>query len=115
QLGSQFARGVFELGLTAAGIAWLDPASALLAIIAAGISVAVPRVAQPIIRERDLRLRTHGGALSRFYLDALLGLVPVRAHGAERAIRRAHGRLLGEWARAGLGLQRAAVWVEAMQ
>ena len=114
-LGSQFVRGVFELALTAAGIAWLDPTSAGLAITAAAIAVALPLAAQPVIKERDLRLRTHGGALSRFYLDALLGLVPIRAHGAERAVRRAHGELLGEWARAGLSLQSAAVWVEALQ
>jgi ATP-binding cassette subfamily B protein len=115
ELGSQLVRGVFELMLTAAAIAWIHPASAPLAIAAAGIGVAVPLIAQPAMRERDLRFRTHGGALSRFYLDGLLGLVPIRAHGAERAVRREHGRLLGEWARAGLSLQRAAVWVEAMQ
>jgi ABC-type bacteriocin/lantibiotic exporter with double-glycine peptidase domain len=115
ELGSQLVRGVFELALTAAGIAWLDPASAGLAIAAATIAVALPLAAQPVIKERDLRLRTHSGALSRFYLDALLGLVPIRAHGAEPAVRRAHGELLGEWARAGLSLQSAAVWVEAMQ
>lgn len=115
ELGSQLVRGVFELALTAAGIAWLDPASATLAIAAAAIAVVLPFAAQPVIRERDLRLRIHGGALSRFYLDALLGLMPIRAHGAEQAIRRAHGELLGEWGRAGLSLQRAAVWVEAMQ
>ena len=51
--------------------------------------------------ERDLRQRTHAGALTRFYLDALLGLIPVRAHGAERALGREHEALLVEWARAG--------------
>jgi ATP-binding cassette subfamily B protein len=115
ELGAQLVRSVFELGLTAGGIAWLDPASAPFAAAAAAVCVAFPLAAQPVVRERDLRLRTHGGALSRFYLDALLGLMPIRAHGAERAIRRAHGRLLGEWGRAGLSLQRAATWVEALQ
>lgn len=115
ELGSQILRGVFELALTTAGIAWLDPASALLAILAAGVSAIFPLAAQPVIIERDLRLRTHTGALSRFYLDALLGLMAIRAHGAERAVRGEHSRLLGEWARAGLGLQRAAVCVEALQ
>jgi ABC-type transport system involved in cytochrome bd biosynthesis fused ATPase/permease subunit len=84
-------------------------------LLAAGVSAILPLAAQPVIIERDLRLRTHTGALSRFYLDALLGLVAIRAHGAERAVRREHSRLLGEWARAGLGLQRAAVCVEALQ
>jgi ATP-binding cassette subfamily B protein len=115
ELGSQLVRGVFELALTAAAIAWIDPAGTPLAIAAAGIGVALPLITQRAIRERDLRFRTHGAALSGFYLDGLLGLVPIRTHGAERAVRRQHGRLLGEWARAGLGVQRVALWVQAVQ
>src|SRR6185436_2116343 len=34
------------------------------------------------------------------YLDALLGVIPARAHGVERALRREHERRLVEWARA---------------
>ena len=55
---------------------------------------------RPILEERDLRLRTHIGALSRFYLDALFGLVPVKTHSAERAMRRQHEAQLYEWVRA---------------
>jgi ATP-binding cassette subfamily B protein len=68
-----------------------------------------------MLTERDLRVRNHTGALSRFYLDALLGLVPVLTHRAERALRREHESLLVEWAHASFGLQRLAVWVEALQ
>jgi ABC-type multidrug transport system fused ATPase/permease subunit len=70
---------------------------------------------QPFVIERDLRVRTHAGALTRFYLDALLGLAPIRAHGAERAIRHEHESLLVEWVRSGLGLQRRVVAMEAVQ
>jgi ABC-type transport system involved in cytochrome bd biosynthesis fused ATPase/permease subunit len=68
-----------------------------------------------LLTERDLRVRNHIGALSRFYLDALLGLVPVRTHRAERALRREHENLLVEWARASFSLQRLVVLVEALQ
>src|SRR5262249_34693786 len=47
-------------------------------------------------------------------LDALLGLVAVRAYGAERAVRREHEALLVEWARAGRSLQRAVVAIEGV-
>jgi len=114
-LGSQLTRGAFELLLTVAGIAWLDPASLPLAATAAAVSLALPLMAQPILAERDLRVRSHAGALSRFYLDGLLGLVAIRAHGAERAVRREHENLLSEWARAGYGLQRSAVFIEGVQ
>jgi ATP-binding cassette subfamily B protein len=115
ELGSQLVRSVFELVLTTAGIVWVDPASAPLAMAAAAVALTMPLVVQPVIMERDLRERTIGGALSRFYLDALLGLVPIRAHGAERAVRRGHAAVLELWARAGLSLQRAVVGAEALQ
>jgi predicted double-glycine peptidase len=115
ELGGQLIRLVYEIVLTTAGIIWLDPASAPIAVLVAALAVGLPLAVQPLFVELDLRVRNHTGALSRFYLDALLGLVTVRAHGAERAVRREHEGLLVEWARAGLGLQRAVVAVEGVQ
>jgi ABC-type multidrug transport system fused ATPase/permease subunit len=114
-LGGRLLRSTFELALTTVGIAWLDPASAPLALLIAALSVGLPLAIQPVLVERNLRVRSHAAALSRFYLDALLGLIAVRAHGAERAVRREHEGLLVEWTRAGLGLQRAVIAVEAVQ
>jgi ATP-binding cassette subfamily B protein len=114
-LGGQLMRSICELALTTVGLAWLDPASTPHALLAAALAVGLPLAAQPLLAERDLRVRSHAGALSRFYLDALLGLVAVRAHGAERALRREHAGLLVEWARAGLGLQRVVVAMEGVQ
>lgn len=114
-LGAQMARAFFELTLTAIAIAWIDPASGPVAALSAGVALALPFAVQPVLRERDLRVRTHTGALGRFYLDTLLGLVTVRAHTAETAIRREHEALLVDWARAGFGLQRAVVAVEGAQ
>ncbi|MEZ4678298.1 MAG: ATP-binding cassette domain-containing protein [Caldilineaceae bacterium] len=53
-----------------------------------------------------MRVRTHTGALSRFYLDALMGLLPIRTHSAERTIRREHEMLLAAWARESFALAR---------
>jgi ATP-binding cassette subfamily B protein len=114
-LGGQLLRSTFELVLTAVGIAWLDPASAPLAGLAAALALGLPLLAQPLLKERDLRVRSHVGALGRFYLDAFLGLVAVRTHEAERAVRREHQGLLAEWARSGLGLQRVVVGAEGVQ
>lgn len=114
-LGEHFLRLVFSLALTTLGIIWLDPLSAPLAVLSAALVVALPLAAQPVLMERNLRVRNHAGGLSRFYLDALIGLFAVRAHGAERAVRREHENLLVEWARSGLGLQRAVVAVEGLQ
>jgi len=114
-LGGQLLRYVFEIVFTTGGIIWLDPLSAPIALLSALAAVAIPLVSQPLLIERDLRLRTHAGALSHFYLDALLGLVAIRTHGAQPAVRRAHSSLLAEWANAGLNLQRAVISLETIQ
>lgn len=114
-LGVQLVRAVLGLCVTTTAIAWLAPESAPLAIGAALAGVALPLVLQPKLSEQDLRLRTHAGALSRFYLDALLGLTAVRTHGAERSVRREHESLLVEWSRAGRAFQRWAAGAEALQ
>jgi ABC-type bacteriocin/lantibiotic exporter with double-glycine peptidase domain len=114
-LGGRLLRSTFELILTATGIMWLDPGGTAIAIIAAAVAVGLPLVAQPLLSERDMRLQNHAGALSRYYLDAFLGLVPLRTHRAESALRREHATLLADWARAGFGLQRLVVALEGLQ
>jgi ATP-binding cassette subfamily B protein len=113
--GARLARTCFELVFTALGIIWLDPASWPVVVLATIAGAGLPLLTNPLLIERDLRVRTHVGALGRFYLDALLGLVAIRTHGAERTVRSEHEGLLVEWARAGFGLQRMAVLVEGVQ
>jgi ATP-binding cassette subfamily B protein len=114
-LGGQLLRSVFGFALTTLAIIWLDPASGPIAILAAAVGISMPLVTQGFLAEVDLRVRTHAGALGRFYLDAMLGLIPIRAHRAEQAIRREHESLLVEWTRASLSLQRRAVAIDFIQ
>jgi ABC-type bacteriocin/lantibiotic exporter with double-glycine peptidase domain len=115
QLGIQLLGSTFQLIMTVAGIIWLDPSSAFLAILSGLAAIALPLLMQPALAERGLRVRNHVGALSRFYLDAMLGLVPVRVHGSQHALRYTHEKLLVEWGRAALGLQRIAVSLGGIQ
>ncbi len=115
ELSATFLRNAFEMTVTAAAIAWFYPAAAWPAVLTAIAALAIPILAQPALMERDLKLRSHSGALTRFYLDALLGLSAIRAHGGGRAVRGEQDSLLKEWARAGLELQRTAVTAEALQ
>ena len=115
ELGSQFIRASSTLILTAIAIAWLSPPSTSLVLVATALAVVIPLLAHPVLSERDLRVRTHAGALSRFYMDALQGLVPIRTHSAEPAVRREHEGLLVEWTRASRALQRGVVIVEGFQ
>ncbi len=115
QLGGQWLRTFFELAFTVAGITWLDPALASKAILLTSLALILPFFLQPWLSERDMRWRIHGGALSRFFLDALTGLVAIRAHGSERILRREHDHLLKEWVKAGAERGRAALLVQGMQ
>lgn len=114
-LCSALARVAMQLTLTAFGLAWLDPANAWTAAIAATIAVAIPLATVPLLAERELRQRSHAAALSRHYLDSLLGLVAARTHGAERALRQRHETTLVEWGRASLHLLRGGVVIEGVQ
>jgi ATP-binding cassette subfamily B protein len=114
-LAGQGLHAAAELVCTTAGLVWLDPSQALLVVLAVAGTQVLPLAMQPLLTERDLRVRTLTGALGRFSLDALLGLTAVRTHGAERAMQREYEGLLTEWTRAGLHLQRAVVSVEGVQ
>ena len=113
-LGILFLRTNFELLLTTAGLIWLYPGGALIALLALIATVGIWLLSQPLLIEQDLNLRTHEGALSRFYLDAMLGLTPVRTHGAEKSVRREHEGLLVEWVKASLGFYRTFTGIHAV-
>jgi ABC-type bacteriocin/lantibiotic exporter with double-glycine peptidase domain len=114
-LAVQLMQTLSELLLTCGGIILIDPRGAGLAIAATVAAVGIPVAAQPLLQERDLRVRSHAGALGGFYLDALLGLVPVRAHRAERSVQRQHEGLLVEWARAGRRRITLSICIEGAQ
>jgi ATP-binding cassette subfamily B protein len=107
-------RVTFQLVLTALGVIILDPISAPWAIAFTAVCGIIAYFSNIIQREREMRLFTHDGALSRFYLDALLGLVPVRMHGAERSMRREHETRLTEWTRASLDTWRIIVVLQGV-
>ncbi len=102
-LAAGFLRPLFETALIVAAVAWLYPASLLPAVLTAVLAAGIPLAAHPLLASRDLRWRSHAGALSRFHLDALLGWTAIRAHGAEGAMRREHGSLLARVGARGSG------------
>ncbi|MEM7182872.1 MAG: ATP-binding cassette domain-containing protein [Spirochaetota bacterium] len=103
-LASKFFQQVFQIIFTTIGILWLSPANKSLVITAVVIVTALPLILQPLLWEQDLKYRTHEGALGRFYLDALLGLIPIRTHSAAKAIRREYETLLVKWGKSALNL-----------
>jgi len=114
-LAVQALQSLADLFLTMLAIVLIAPQSAPWAAGIVLVALAIPALAQPLLNERDLRVRNHSGALHGFYLDALLGLAPIRAHRAQGAIARQHEGLLVEWARASRGLVRWSLAASSMQ
>jgi ABC-type bacteriocin/lantibiotic exporter with double-glycine peptidase domain len=90
---------VARMGLLVLGIGWLSPPLLPLALLVALLSLGVPLLAHRVQLAGELRAATQAGALARFVLDAMLGAIPIRTHGAERAVRSEHEVLLTDWAR----------------
>ncbi|AKF04314.1 Putative ABC iron siderophore transporter [Sandaracinus amylolyticus] len=114
RLGGSLLASFFGLIATVTGLVWLDPAGAPIAIESAVLAIVLPLVFVPVLSERELRVQTHLGAIARYYLDALLGITAVRAHSAERAVRREHESLLVEWQRSARAMSSAAVRVDTL-
>jgi ABC-type bacteriocin/lantibiotic exporter with double-glycine peptidase domain len=115
ELAAAFARVVFEILFTVGGIVWLYPAALWPALLLVSFCIGIPLLFQGALSERDLRMRSHSGALSQYNLDSLLGLTAIRAHGADRTMRRAQEKSLTEWARAGWSLQKLVTTVDGVQ
>jgi ABC-type bacteriocin/lantibiotic exporter with double-glycine peptidase domain len=114
-LAGQILRSLLELLFTTAAVICIDPHVWFIAILLAVAAAGIPLAAQPLLAECQLRVRTHAGALSRFYFDALLGMIPIRTHVADRVVRDEHKGLLAKWASAGLETQKIAIASEGLQ
>ncbi|MBV9612911.1 MAG: ATP-binding cassette domain-containing protein, partial [Acidobacteriaceae bacterium] len=115
ELGRQLLRATFELLATAVAMIWLAPSATPFVVLIVAVALLPSFTAQSVLAERDLRVRSHAAGLMRFYLDAMLGLMAVRAHSAETSVRREHEKLIGEWAHAALRLQKTVLSLEALQ
>jgi len=64
-VGGQIIHVATELVVTTAAWCGLDPSHALLAVLAAVGTHVLPLAMHSLLTERDLRVRTHAGALGR--------------------------------------------------
>ena len=117
QLGLRSIRAFGEALATTVALVWLVPGAWPWIVGLAATAVVPPLLALPALAERELRMRTHAGAMSWFALDALQGAMPARASGLEPTLRREHEGLLVEWARAALSehrLSMAVAWIQGL-
>jgi ABC-type transport system involved in cytochrome bd biosynthesis fused ATPase/permease subunit/predicted double-glycine peptidase len=104
-----------QLLLVPVVIALIDPGSALPAALTALACTGLGLALVPVQAERDLRLRSHVGALARCYLDALTGVFMLRAHRAGGVVAAEHTGLLAHWADAVRAVHRSVLGAELAQ
>ncbi|MEM8767312.1 MAG: ATP-binding cassette domain-containing protein [Pseudomonadota bacterium] len=97
------------------GLVWLLPELSLAVALAGVLALLAPLAIYPLLVERDLRARTHLGALSRYYLDSLRGAETIGAHGAAPLVRQEQESLLQGWISAVNEQQRPTLLFEALQ
>lgn len=114
-LAVQFLQVTVQAALTTAGVIYFVPTMAGVALFVLALALLPAFLARPILQEQDMRYRTHSSGLSRFYLDGLLGLIPLRTHSAEQSFQNAHELLLTEWFQAGRNLYTFNLWVRGAQ
>ena len=109
RLVGRIARLGFELLLTTAAIIWLEPSTAPVVSLAVVASIADParRSARPL-RARPARAESCRWSQPLLPRCAPRDSFRCGSTARERALRTEHESLLVEWARARLGLQRAA-------
>jgi len=96
-LAVQLVSAGAETVLVAGALCVIDPGGAPLVIAATVLVLVVALVVQWPLREREHREREHSGALAQTTLDALLGVLPIRAHGGEAALAGEHDVRLHGW------------------
>ncbi len=117
QLPNLVAQGItvsLEVLATAAALIWAAPGAWGIALALTAATLLLPLLAQRMFFEPDMRVQTHAGSLSSFILNALLGLTPIRIHGAERSLRRGQEAMLVEWTKSRFWLQRLSVGFEGV-
>ena len=108
-------RSAFLLAFTSIGILWLAPWLSAWVAASVGVAVVLSVLSLWLLQEREMRARSHGGVLIRFYLDALLGISSIRAHNAGTSLLREQEGALVQWTNAHRRLQLAGVVIEALQ
>ena len=103
-----------ELLATTAALIWAAPGAWSIVLALSAATLLLPLIAQKVFLEPDMRVQSQTGALSKFILDALVGLTPILVHGAERSLRRSQETLLVGWTRSRYWLQALSVGFEGV-
>lgn len=100
---------MIQLLFTVIGIAWIDWLSGILAVLMLFIFV-LGMAGRMQLMDKELVVLENRSKLSQLYSDAMQGLVAIRTHSAERAIRREYESELTSWVKNKLDFHTSEMW-----
>lgn len=105
----EFWQLLWQLLFTVVGLLWIHPVLGLLGLLRLTLLPVTWFIGQVSVTART-EARHHLGTLSRFYLDVIRGLLPVRAHAAEAAIQAEYRQHLLRWGHASWRRLKLEIW-----
>ncbi len=85
---AQLGLAALEIGVAAAAMIWLAPATGVAAVAAIAAGMGLYFLSKPILSESASRMDSHRSIAHRPVWDSLYGPAPIRAHGNEPSQRR---------------------------
>lgn len=104
-----------DMLVTLAALCILHPHGAPLTLLALLFGLVAPVVALRFRRQVEQRVQSHASELGQLYLDVLLGLVPLRNHGGQPAVRSKQQDHLVSWRQESDRAMRMLSLTEAVQ
>lgn len=86
-----------DLLVTIAALCILHPRGAPYTLLALLFGLVAPILSLRIRRQVEQRVQSHASELGQLYLDVLMGLVPLRNHGGQLAVRAKQAEHLVSW------------------
>lgn len=91
------AKQAVDIVVTVAALCILHPRGIPYTLAALSFGLAAPLLGMRLRRPVEYRVQSHASALGQLYLDVLLGLVPLRNHGGQLAVRTKQDEHLVAW------------------
>ena len=109
------AKSALDILLTSAALCLTYPGGIGWVLLILLFALGVPVVAARMRTNQEARTQSHSANLSQIYLDTLLGLLPMRTHGGQLAIRGVHDGALTDWRLGSRHLVRSLAAFEGIQ
>lgn len=114
-LVSEMLRTLTEMLIIMALLSWLYPDGAMLMVLLTFFFIGMAYLTNRVTLDHNLRVATYKAVIANMVLGTLLGLIPARAHQAERVLRRQYEHLLSQYRQGWHGMYNSIILLEGLR